>query len=180
MAKASDQEIVEHLTEIQMALRLYVQSLLPGDASAQDVAQLANTVLWKKRRQFESGTNFKAWAFSIARFEVLSYRKKQARDRLVFSNDLQNIMVEELPEEAEDLQLRHLALKTCLEKLRPQDQELIHHRYTLRTPLAEVSEQVDRSVGSIKVTLHRLRNTLQTCIEAQVKATKTLAEGGQA
>ena len=37
-----DSEIVALLTEHQLAIRLYVQSLLPGDHSAHDVAQLAN------------------------------------------------------------------------------------------------------------------------------------------
>lgn len=67
-----DSRIVALLTEHQLPLRHYVQSLLPGDSSAADVTQLTNTTLWQKREEFELGTNFKAWAFAIARYEVLN------------------------------------------------------------------------------------------------------------
>ncbi|PWG73383.1 RNA polymerase subunit sigma-24, partial [Enterococcus hirae] len=69
-----DEAIVALLTEHQSALRLYVASLLPGESSTPDVAQQANATIWKKRDDFEIGTNFKAWAFSIARYEVLNFR----------------------------------------------------------------------------------------------------------
>lgn len=81
-----DAQFVTELTTNQLQLSLYVRSLLPGDSAAHDVAQQANAKIWEMRAEFELGTNFKAWAFSIARYEVLNYRKKQARDaRLVFS-----------------------------------------------------------------------------------------------
>jgi RNA polymerase sigma-70 factor (ECF subfamily) len=102
----SDQEsqIVAQLTEIQLPLRLYVQSLLPGDPVARDVAQHANKTIWEKRAGFESGTNFKAWDFAIARFEVLNYRKQQARDsRLVFSEELEATFAEELADRYKQL-----------------------------------------------------------------------------
>ena len=87
-----DSDFVALLTEHQTALRLYVASLLPGDPSAADVSQLANSTIWKKRSDFELGTNFKAWIFSIARYEVLNYRKQQARDaRLIFSDEVEAI-----------------------------------------------------------------------------------------
>lgn len=83
-----DSEIVALLTQHQSAIRFYVSSLLPGEARAADVAQQANLTIWDKRSDFKPGTNFKAWAFSIARYEVLNFRKKEARDaRLQFSDE---------------------------------------------------------------------------------------------
>ncbi|WP_197442912.1 sigma factor [Lignipirellula cremea] len=56
------------------------QVAAPGDAAAQDVAQQTSARIWEKRADFQPGAHFKAWAFSIARFEVLNYRKQQVRD----------------------------------------------------------------------------------------------------
>ncbi|MEM8953842.1 MAG: sigma-70 family RNA polymerase sigma factor [Verrucomicrobiota bacterium] len=169
-----DDHIVALLTEHQIALRLYVQSLMPGDPNAHDVTQHANTTLWQKRADFEPGTNFKAWAFAIARYEVLNYRKKQARDarRLIFSDELENTIAEELPTHSENLDQRHDALKHCLTKLRPKDRELILHRYFKSASLKDYAEKVGRSVGGLKVTLHRLRAALQKCIEGQLETGK--------
>ena len=163
---------VAQLTDMQMPLRLYVQSLMPGDVSAHDVTQQANATLWKKRADFEPGTNFKAWAFSVARYEVLNYRKQQARDArlgLVFSDELQEVMTEELLQEPDDLDQRQDALRQCLNKLRPADKELILSRYFKNETLQDFANQVGRSVGGLKVTLHRLRNSLQTCIEKNIQ-----------
>ena len=173
MEDRQESEFVAQLTEVQLPLRLYVQSLLPGDSSAHDVAQQANATLWQKRADFTPGTNFKAWAFAVARFEVLNYRKQQARDaRLVFSEDLEETFASELAEQPDDLDQRHEALRLCLEKLRPQDRELLLHRYSRPGTLDEFAAQCGRSVGGLKVTLHRLRGALQGCIEKQLQATE--------
>ena len=167
-------DFVALLTEIQLPLRLYVQSLMSGDSAAHDVVQQANATLWKKREDFTLGTNFKAWAFSVARYEVLNYRKQQARDsRLVFGAELEQIIAEDLSERDDDTEQRHEALKGCLEKLRQQDRELLLHRYTASAgTLDEFAERVGRSVGGLKVTLHRLRNALLGCIEKQLGTTE--------
>ena len=166
-----DSEFVALLTEHQAALRLYVVSLLPGDTAAADVAQQANSTIWRKRADFELGTNFKAWIFSIARFEVLNFRKRQAKDarRLVFSEELEDMIAEELPAQADDLAERQLALRGCLEGLKSGERELILTRYFKATPLQEYANEIGRSVGGLKVTLHRLRNRLQTCIEQKLQ-----------
>ena len=169
-----DTEIVTLLTEHQSGLRLYIASLLPGESSVPDVTQQANATIWKKRDEFELGTNFKAWAFSIARYEVLNFRKKQARDarRLMFSDELEEIIAAEMEHQVEDFGLRQGALQQCLGKLKPKDRELIRHRYFDGTPLKEYAAAIGRSPGGLKVTLHRLRNALRICIERQLPVEK--------
>ncbi len=165
----AESRFVTQLTEIQLPLRLYVMSLLPGDSGVHDVAQHANTTLWRKRADFTPGTNFKAWAFSIARFEVLNHRKRQARDaRLVFGEDLEVTFAEELAGLPDESEQRHEALKKCLGKLRPKDRELLLHRYSNAGTLAEYSATSGRSAGGLKVTLHRLRNALLACIRGEL------------
>ena len=166
-------EFVAALTEIQLSLRLYVQSLMPGDAAAHDVVQQANATLWRKRDEFTPGTHFKAWAFSVARYEVLNHRKQQARDsRLVFGEELEQVLADDLIERPDDTERRHEALRGCLEKLRQQDRELLLHRYTAAAgTLDDFAQRMGRSVGGLKVTLHRLRNALLGCIEKQLAIT---------
>lgn len=168
-----DGAFVALLTEHQLAIRYYVASLLPGDPSAPDVTQQANTTIWQKRNDFEIGTNFKAWAFAIARFEVLNYRKQQARDsRLTFSDELEEIIASEIEGESDDFERHHAALRLCLQKLKPMDRDLIYHRYFRKEPLADFAAKTGRSVGGLKVTLHRLRRNLRRCIERRLQEGK--------
>ncbi|QDU63319.1 RNA polymerase sigma factor [Planctomycetes bacterium Pan216] len=169
-----DATFVSELTAHQLPILLYVRSLLPGDPSARDVAQQTNAKIWEKRSEFELGTNFRAWAFSIARFEVLNYRKQQARDaKLYFSDDLQEVIATEMADTHDDIQERHEALKRCLGKLRSRDRELLLHRYASTERLADYASMIGRSVGGLKVTLHRLRSALLECMERQLHAGET-------
>lgn len=165
-----DARFVGLLTTIQVPLSIYVSSLLPGDPSARDVVQQANTTIWVKRTSFELGTNFKAWAFSIARFEVLNYRKQQARDaRFVFGAELEQTIAFELVEAPDDFQMRHEALRSCLQKLRREDRDLLLHRYSQTGTLVEFATALGRSVGGLKVSLHRLRSAVLACMNRQLK-----------
>lgn len=165
-----ESKLVALLTEIQLPLQLYVRSLLPNDSAIHDVMQHANAKIWEMRGDFEIGTNFKAWAFSIARFEVLNHRKRLARDsRLTFSEDLEEVMAKDLCTRRDDVRDRHEALRTCLNRLRPKDRALLLHRYSDQGTLAEFAKDVGRSVGGLKVTLHRLRNALLACVRRQLR-----------
>lgn len=159
-------EFVGQLTECQLPLLMYVRSLLPGDPAVRDVAQQANAKIWEMRADFELGTNFKAWAFTVARYEVLNHRKRQAVDsRLVFSDELARTIAHELSTQPDVMQQRHEALKDCLTKLRSRDRELLLHRYSDCGTLADFATSVGRSISGLKVTLHRLRSTLLKCIQ---------------
>jgi len=164
-----DSDFVALLTSHQQPLKLYVTSLMAGAPEAADVTQQANTTIWKKRGDFVPGTNFKAWVFAVARFEVMAHRKRSVRDsRLVFSDELEECFADELPAFSDELDGRGLALRQCLESLKPAQRELIRHRYTLGTPLKQYAQEIGRSADGLKVTLHRLRSALATCIERKL------------
>jgi RNA polymerase sigma-70 factor, ECF subfamily len=170
-----DADIVALLMQHQQSLRLYIESLMPGDPQADDVAQESNTKIWEKRGDFEIGTNFKAWIFSIARFQVRKWRFRQAKDeRLVFCDELEDTISEEIPNHLDELSLHQKALQECLKTLKPAHRELLHQRYFEKTSLEQYSAQVGRSVGVLKVTLHRLRSKLLTCVEKKLSSEKEL------
>jgi RNA polymerase sigma-70 factor (ECF subfamily) len=93
-------EFVSLLTEHQPDLLAFIISLMPGDSEVADVLQKTNLVLWNKREKFEAGTNFRAWSFAIARFEVLTHLKKQKRLGIVLlDEELLETIACETPEE---------------------------------------------------------------------------------
>ena len=168
---SSADAFVAELTACQLPLLLYVRSLLPGESAARDVAQQANAKIWEKRDEYQLGSNFKAWAFAIARYEVLNYRKRQARDaKLVFGQELEETIARELAERPDQLEQRHEALRDCLQALRDEDRSLILHRYATSNSLSDYAKTVGRSVGGLKVTLHRLRGLLLDCIHRKLQS----------
>ena len=67
-------EFVSQITRHQAVLRNYIVSMMPGMDGVDDVLQETNILLWEKRASCEMGTNFRAWASSIARFKVMEQR----------------------------------------------------------------------------------------------------------
>jgi len=156
------------LTKHQPDLWAYLITLMPGSPDAADVLQEVNMVLWRKQDHFEMGTNFRAWAFSVARFEVLAYLKKRKREGIVLLDEkLLELVAEEAPEMLVPSDQRLAALEHCLRKLRPQDRDLLDHHYKSNHGLAEFAARVGRSVSALSVTLHRLRGGLRACVENQ-------------
>lgn len=165
-----DDLIVTQIAAHQAEIHAYIQSLLPGNSSVNDILQLTNLVIWRKRATFKPGTNFNAWAFSIARWEVRTFLKNTKRKSwLIINEDLANQISETMTESAEEVSSdeQREALDLCMQKLTAADRELVTHRYHTDAPLKDFAESSGRSVGSLKVTLCRIRATLKRCIESR-------------
>jgi RNA polymerase sigma-70 factor (ECF subfamily) len=172
--KADSEEFVTELTNHQTSMLAYIRSLSPGNSGARDLLQEVNITLWQKRDSFELGTNFKAWAFQTIRYHMLNHRRRLvSHGWLIFDDDLIERMSPEFEVEPDELEERHLALRECLKRLRPQDRELLHHRYATSSSLQEYAVATNRSAGTLKAILFNLRAALKRCIERQlVKAVR--------
>jgi len=164
--ESSDREFIGLLTQHQMAVLAYIRSLMPGYPGAQDVLQQTNLKLWERKSGFEVGTNFKAWAFAVARYEVLNQRKKISKDGwMVLGEHVAELIAEDLGEETGSHDEMMQALECCLEKLPAHDRELVQMRYASDQGLDEYARMLKRSAGTLKTRLFRIRAALRRCIE---------------
>lgn len=165
----NQREFISLITEHQAVLRAYIISLMPGSSHTADVLQQTNLILWEKMGQFQPGTTFRAWAFTIARFETLNHRRRLEKQGATFlSEDLTEYLAEQTKEEPQNTEKRIQALELCLRKLRSKDRKLIEHRYHSDNDLSSFAVEVGRPVGSLRVTLHRLRTSLRKCVTARL------------
>ena len=162
-------DFVRLLTSHQSALRALILSIMPGQPGVCDVLQEVNIHLWKRMDEFTPGSNFRAWAFSVARFKVMEHLRQLKRDKsFLFDDELaaQLASDEEVHSEGSDRLVG--ALEHCIKTLRPKDQELLHNRYATDTNLKSYAEQTRQSEGGLRVTLHRLRSVLRDCIQKRL------------
>lgn len=162
------QEFVRELTACQGRLRAYIASLMPGSSDVADVLQETNLALWKNRENFQIGTNFIAWSFTIARYEVLHQRDRAKRlGRLVFTDQLTEMLAEEVPDHfTHETYLR--ALESCMTKLSPTQREIIEARYQPGNSLEIHSRVSGRKAGALRIALYRIRDSLRNCIETSM------------
>ncbi|MEK9783748.1 MAG: sigma-70 family RNA polymerase sigma factor, partial [Opitutales bacterium] len=85
----------QKLVRIQRALYSYILCLLPNRTDAEDVLQETNLVLCKKFPEYDETGNFQAWAFRIAKFQVMAHLTRHRRSKICFSNELVESLAEE-------------------------------------------------------------------------------------
>ena len=103
-------------------VRTFVTSLHPKSSDVDEIVQNAWLVAWKKLDTFQfSGEQpdeeFVRWLCTIARYEALKYRKKNA-PRLLLDEEVIDKITELQFEEADYFESRHQALLGCIEHLR--------------------------------------------------------------
>lgn len=156
---------VKRLVEAQRGLYAYILQLLPNRSDADDVLQAANLVIWSKREQFVQGSDFAAWAARIAYFEVLTHRKRMARERLCFDDSLVQMLSREAAADAGQIDIALSTLRLCMEKLSQADRDLLNMQYADDLPPREIAEHVGRTPGAIAQAMHRIRMSLLRCID---------------
>lgn len=158
-------DFVELMTLYQGRLYGYILTLTADPDVANDILQETNVVLWKQWRQFEPGSNFKAWSFRIAHFQFMAYRQKRIRDRVLFSDELLASLASEAVAVDEKHEERAAALEKCLELLPSRSRTAIRLRYTDQLNVGDMARQLGRNVNAVYQLLFRARQTLIECVQ---------------
>lgn len=148
----------------QRVVRLYLRSLLPTQDDVDEVFQEASLVTWREFDKFRLGTNFGAWACSIAFNQVRAWRSRQSRERLRFSDDMAQLLSDEMIEHADYYEDFVQALDMCMNNLPEQQQSLIEDRYRKERSLKEIAKQTGRSEDSLRSIISRARRGLRDCV----------------
>src|SRR5687768_15431403 len=123
------ESFVQVFVRHEPGLRSFIRPLVPTWDDVDEIMQQSCLVVWREFGKFEPGTNFLSWACTIARFEVLKYRRARARDRHFFGVELLVLLADEGAAEASERERERRALDACIERLPPQQRELIERCY---------------------------------------------------
>lgn len=163
-------EFVQLLIANQPRLFAYIISLVPNWADADEIFQECSLVLWSKRNEFITGTNFLAWSCQIALNKVFNHRKQQSHSRLVFDDEFLNLVAAERLAGEERLEERATALSHCIEKLRSRDRDLLSHWYQRKGTTKHVAQQMGRPLDTVYKALKRIRGSLLDCVTRSLNA----------
>jgi len=149
----------------QHRIYFFIRSMVFNPEDARDLLQDVNAIIIRKRKRFAVGTDFKSWAFAIARFECLAYLRRYEMRR---SAPLHAGLLEYLADGAEgcadDIDPWLEALAECRRLLPEESVELLTLRYQTRVPLEEIARLWKTTEGALKQKLFRVRNQLKACI----------------
>jgi RNA polymerase sigma-70 factor (ECF subfamily) len=163
------QRFMQEYSRIQRRLYGFVVSLVPDFSMADDIVQDTVSVMWLKFDEFEPGTDFCAWAFKIARYRVLYYR----RCKLDMKNRFSDQTLEHLSEAAESaspqMDCQREMLKKCLRKLTSNEREILHLRYEEGASVKKVAAFTNLNVNTLYKMLSRIHLSLLNCIQTKMR-----------
>lgn len=170
---AQYREFVRLLAENERRLSGYVHALVPLWQDAEDVLQTTKLRLWEQFESFEHGTNFAAWAFTIAGYMVRAHRKRCQRQRVCFSDDLLEKISSHVPAASSSLREdRLLALVECVKTLSDSSRKLLRLFCTAHLPIKDIAHSLGQTPSTTRVALFRIRRSLFECVQKRMPQEK--------
>jgi RNA polymerase sigma-70 factor (ECF subfamily) len=168
--EAFDQtQFIRLLTDAQRPLYGFIYALVPVASDAEDVLQETNVGLWEQSERYRPGSNFLAWARTVAYYKILDHRKLRRKVPRSFDEPLLEQLFTAVKESPERSERAVAALAACHERLRPRYQQMLADRYAA-PPLSvrELALKHGTTVGVISQTLYRIRKRLLACIQRRL------------
>lgn len=159
-----DRAFLRRFTANEAAIRSFVRRLVPARADADDIMQEVSVVLWEKFDSFREGGDFRAWAFGVARYEVLAWLRDKGRDRLVLSERVVELLGSEAAEHEPRLDRRREALEQCIAGAGSAQRELLLRAYEPGVRIAALARESGRTEPGFYQWLYRMRKLLLDCI----------------
>lgn len=147
----------------------YILTLVPQTADADEIFQDTGVTLWEKFDEFESGTNFKAWACRVALNKVRNFRQLRRHHMLHLGDAFIDLVDQTATARADVLDLQNKALADCFSRLAAKDQDLIQRRYQQGASVKGVAGAIGRSTDAVYKALARIHNTLLQCVTLAVR-----------
>jgi RNA polymerase sigma-70 factor (ECF subfamily) len=147
----------------QLGLRAFILSLDPNFTDAEDLLQEVFLVVTRKANEFQEGTNFFAWACTIARYKLLESLRRRARSQALSEEVIEALCAVEPDTQFDDSRLA--ILQQCLEQLAPKARQMMFLRYYGEHSPAQIAQLVSWTPNAVRVALSRARTVLQECLE---------------
>jgi RNA polymerase sigma-70 factor, ECF subfamily len=164
------EEFVRLLNEAHGLLLRYVMSLLGNRHDAEDVLQRACVVMWRRFGTFEPGTDFVAWATTVAFYEARNFQRVTGHCRLEFDDELLETLAAERVQHVRQWSTRTEALEHCLEKLDGPSRALVETLYTEGTTAVEAARREGCAPKTIYNKINIIRRALAECVQLRLTA----------
>jgi RNA polymerase sigma-70 factor, ECF subfamily len=161
------------LAECHRDLFAFIYSLVQHHSDAEDVYQQVALVLWEKFDTFEIGTNFRAWATTVAHNTARGFIRARRRNAITFSDEVLDIIAATYATRRSwSCTDTSDALTNCLGKLSEKDRRFVERCYSPNRDFDAIAKEEQRTVGAIYKAISRIRKSLFACVQ------RTLSQEG--
>jgi RNA polymerase sigma-70 factor (ECF subfamily) len=120
--------------------------------------------MWNKFNSFQSGTDFVAWAITIAKFKALTYINKTNRSKVQFSSEIVEILDSASSSKLNSLQEHIDTLKKCLGRLSDKERSFLRLRHEDGMTFKMMSYRIGISAPGIHRIMVAIHSKLALCV----------------
>jgi RNA polymerase sigma-70 factor, ECF subfamily len=164
-----DGEFLALLAKCEPQLAACIHAMVPVWQDAEDILQKTRATLWLEFGNFRPGSDFAAWARTIGRYEVRSHVKKNRSRPRLFSEELEESLLEQFSRTPEEENRRWTSFLECSQKLGREARQILQRVYVDRHNVKQVAAQLGRTPGGTYMALSRIRRRLMECIEGRLQ-----------
>lgn len=170
---AENDEVMRLLLKSQSMLSVYVYAMVQDWDIVEDVVQEAAVYICGHWQEFKPGTDFGAWARTIAHYRVRDALKaRQKRGLQVPDLDACNLAEAvtdpEWNQYGDYFRDRKQALAKCVEALPHNARRIIQLHYEEQCAVEKIANELKRSLHAVYKSLSRIRIQLRQCVEQRV------------
>lgn len=143
----------------------YVMTAVPSPSEADDIVQDIASLMWTKFDEYRPGSDFTAWAISIARFKILRYLREQKTHRRKFSEKTLEVIEQLESQDVTNEDLRIDTLRRCIQKLKGAERRILSLRYDEGTTLKSLAGRLGLNVNTLYSRLSKIHLMLLNCIK---------------
>ncbi|QDU56852.1 ECF RNA polymerase sigma factor SigD [Aeoliella mucimassa] len=146
----------------------FIRSTVIDFHKAEDVLQETAATVAEKFEEYDRSRPFVPWVLGIARYKVLEELRANSRDKLVFDDEVVEVLTSAFDELAPSASDTQVALESCLNRIRGRAKQLLEMRYLRQQSVTRVAETTGMTAGAVRVALHRIRKALVDCVHGQL------------
>ncbi len=166
------------LVEMMPQLRAFARSLTGGDRDfADDLVQDTLVKGMQAERQFEPGTNLRAWLFTILRNTFCSQVRRKRRQVGMADEDLEQLATTAAPQNG---RLESMAFRRAFRQLSSAHREVLVLAVLQGQPYDTIAAVCGCEVGTVKSRVNRAREQLKATLLEGAPTAPGLLEGAPA
>ena len=148
----------------QEAVFRFAYLLLGDPDDAEDIAQESFLRAWKYLKRFDATRPLKPWLLSITSNLASNRRRSAGRYFAVLMRAFRDEPTSTRIEDKSAKNLEAVELRNAVQKLNPDDQQIIYLRYFLDLSVNETAQVLQVAEGTVKSKLSRALEKLRTVI----------------
>ncbi|MCW1915208.1 sigma-70 family RNA polymerase sigma factor [Luteolibacter sp. GHJ8] len=170
--REKDQQIDAAVRTHHSGLRYFIRSLGVSDAWVDDLAQETFLIAHRKWEELDHPDQAPGWLRQIARNLVMNELTKTGRRQRLLDEKVTTLLIQAdspvpAPGALQDAEIRHEALRECLDGLPGKVRSVINARYYDDRNATEIGEELSMNPAAVRKLLYLARKTLAECLASK-------------